>query len=74
VREYDPKTCITAAELRGLGVFIPEGIPDCAWAPRAAVHVDQGEVAFDGDMLHWTATVRIDAPLRWVEVKLEVGS
>jgi hypothetical protein len=34
--EYDEVTCITAAELRWMGIAVPEDTPDVAWIPRAA--------------------------------------
>lgn len=34
---YDPKTCVTAGELRSYGFDIPVRVPDHAWVRRVAV-------------------------------------
>lgn len=39
-KKYDPKTCVTAKELREGGVQIPLEIPDHAWVPKLAVQYD----------------------------------
>lgn len=38
--EFDPKTCVTAKELRDGGLQLPLEIPDAAWVPKLAVHYD----------------------------------
>jgi hypothetical protein len=35
--KYDPTTCVTAGELRAMGLKIPESIPDVGWLPTRAV-------------------------------------
>jgi hypothetical protein len=35
--EYNQETCITAGDLRSVGIPVPERIPDCAWISRSAV-------------------------------------
>ena len=39
-KEYDPKTCITAGELRAASIPIPPHIPDVAWVRKNSVFVD----------------------------------
>lgn len=41
--EFDPKTCITAKELRDRGTQIPLEISDASWVPRSAVRYDLKE-------------------------------
>lgn len=47
MKEYDPGTCVTAEELRAMGLDLPETVPDCAWLPRASVKVGTGRARFD---------------------------
>ncbi len=71
--EYDPATCITAGELRQLGIALPEGIPDCGWVPRAAIrsHVTGSQITPAG-ALEVDMTVRFDEPFRWVTVDVTI--
>ncbi len=34
---YDEAMCITAGQLRAVGITVPEKIPDYAWVPRRSV-------------------------------------
>lgn len=79
--EYDPETCITAGELRKVGLInLPDNVPDCAWIPRWAYELgvdectesdeEQGQVGI-------RMTVRFTQPFRWevfvVEAVRETG-
>lgn len=71
--EYDEKTCITAGELRGLGIRLPEDIPDVAWVPRIALVFKPGKGRVEGDKLLVDVGVEVLAPFRWVSVDLVIG-
>jgi len=74
-REYDPLLHLTAAELRAVGVPIPEQIPDCAWLPRRALtvvpHSAKAESFGDPDHREFrvTWTMQSSEPFRWLEIK-----
>jgi hypothetical protein len=68
--DYNPVTCITACELREIGLELPDEIPDCAWVPREAVHwnfppvettVDRLDSIYNG-VLTITMNATFDAP------------
>lgn len=69
---YDPVTCITAAEVREMGVVLSAEIPNFAWMPRTDVQLRPA-----GDPTYDEATKRITTPFvmrflsqwRWVEQK-----
>lgn len=42
--EYDPRTCLTAGELRANGILIPGAVPDCGWIPRGGVKASSAAV------------------------------
>lgn len=72
--EYNPTTCITAGELRSMGIPIPESIPDCGWVQRLSIefkppsHVeadDEGKVKF-------AFNVKIHEPFHWVTTTFTV--
>ena len=73
-RDYDPALDITAGELRRAGATgIGENVPDCAWVPRAAMHMGEVRVAaVDPDNkrreLRASFSVTFDKPFRWLEV------
>lgn len=71
--EYDPKTCITAGELRAMGCSIPSTIPDCGWVHRSAVHFGESTSKLEGDDLIIDLSVSFDESFRWVEVKVALG-
>lgn len=66
--KYDSTICITAEELRDIGIEVPETIPDCAWVPRWALRFSVGEVVAV-DATRYTTNCRIGfaQPFRWVE-------
>lgn len=76
ITEYDPKTCITAKELRECKISIPESIPDCAWCPRASLLfggdpkvkiTESGEVRMTGVEVVFTM------PLQWINLTISIG-
>jgi hypothetical protein len=71
MKKYDPKTCITAGELREVGIMVPDTIPDQAWIPRHAMmpHL-AGVKSKDDDPSMVEAKIEIDltVPFRWVRV------
>jgi hypothetical protein len=66
---YDPKNCITAGELRDIGVALPKEIPDCAWIPRLAMVTtfDSCSAEIDGLTLHAKVSVSFLVPFTWCE-------
>ena len=66
--EYDPATCITAGELRGYGIHIDSGIPNCAWVKRSSVENTRSEVTIDGVL---TINVKFNEPFKWYEMDWE---
>lgn len=66
--KYDEKTCVTAGELRVLGITLSSNIPDYAWVPRAKttlvpVEVEKHELIPKIQRVIWKAT--ISEPFRW---------
>lgn len=51
--EYDSEKCVTAGELRQLGIPIPEGIPDVAWVPRTALFMCEHAWFYLGGHNEW---------------------
>lgn len=76
--EYDEVTCVTAGELRAMGLAVPASIPDVGWVPRSAVQITHGRPRLDADgvTLHIESTVTFAVPFRWVEaaVRVEISS
>jgi hypothetical protein len=73
--EYDEVTCITAAELRWMGIAVPEDTPDVAWIPRAALRVESFKLTHatdHGATVHGTASVTFLTPFRWVECQVTI--
>jgi hypothetical protein len=73
--EYDPKTCITAGEMREIGFGVPAQIPDCAWIPRSAFDLDWevtcGPSGGDNS-LSAKVTVKVNEPFRWIRLEFTV--
>ena len=59
---YDPKTHITAGELRKLGFLIPEVVSDVAFVRRVAVGVNDDE-----SLDRKSCTVKLDVLEQFVE-------
>lgn len=75
VEEYDEKTCITAGELRNMGVNVPKDIPDYGWIPRYALRFTGPMEAFPGKepgSIRVNIGTKITEPFRWVRVDLEL--
>lgn len=64
--EYDPRTCITAGELRAAGIEVDEKIPDVGWIPRVALELGTTKVDMDGDTIVCSATMNVTEPFRWI--------
>lgn len=77
--EYDPFTCITAGELRSMGIVIDDGVPDCAWVPRFSLRWTATNIRpLDEEEreIEVTMKVNLTEPFRWinVNVKLQGGN
>jgi len=71
--QYDPETCITAGELRAMGVPVEQETPDCAWVPRSAVRFGRSTVvAVDGDRFDVESSVEFDRPFKWINVEIHL--
>lgn len=73
--EYDPATCVTAGELREIGIPVPVSLPDVAWCPRSALRwACQG--AETGPDSSWSLklAVTFTEPMRWLQVDFTVGT
>jgi len=46
--KYSKDTCVTAGELRDVGLNIDENIPDDAWVPRDSVELSEPVVSIVG--------------------------
>lgn len=53
---------LSAGTLRGMGIAIPDEIPDCAWVPRDSVKMD---TVAKGETVAVVLTFK--EPWRWVE-------
>ena len=76
IGKYDPRTCITARELRECGIPVPESIPDVAWVARSDIRLTVGEGGrSDPDgKITLNLDVNFLAPLEWIEVDLVIGA
>jgi len=76
--EYDEKTCITAGELRHIGIDIAKDIPDVAWIPRSSMIITDHEISYDkpDDDPDGTVTgvlhFQITEPFRWYRATMTV--
>lgn len=72
--EYDEATCITAGELRALGVAVPDDVPDCGWVRRSAMRFHVGEASMDRDAGRFSIGVVVELiePFRWVSITLDL--
>jgi hypothetical protein len=71
---FDPKTCITAGDLRWMGISLPEDIPDCAWVKRSALQLSLESIRDgSGDRnLILDFTVQFEQPLQWISMDLYI--
>lgn len=80
MKEYDEATCVTAGELRAVGLSIPENIPDCAWVLRSSIRISLKniEVVSTGpDKLadpHIGLTVEFTQPFNWISIDFTIES
>ncbi len=72
MREYDHATCISALELRQIGVEVPADIPNCAWIGRDEFNVSLDGAKFDekAKTVSIKATFTPLAPFRWFEADI----
>ena len=73
---YDARTCITAGELREMGVPVSKEVPDCAWVPlRAIRHIPNSVKVEDkgGGKMACEWKIEVSEPFRWVEASFLVG-
>ena len=69
--KYDPVTCISAGELRAIGLPMPESIPDCGWIPRTAMEIKALESKLNGETeLRINTEIKFTEPFRWITVSL----
>lgn len=66
--EYDAATCVTAAELRDLGLTLPESIPDCGWVTRSSLKFDAEKM---GDLI-LSAKLVFSEPFRWINLTVRL--
>jgi len=71
--EYDPRTCVTAGELRAAGLAIPDTIPDVGWVPRDSIMCGEPMPVYDE-----TGTVAVGLEVifavlfRWLKVDFTI--
>lgn len=76
-QQFDPKTCVTAGELRASGLALPTAIPDCGWVLRASVRYDfkvdrtRIEEVLTGT-LRGAIEVSFTEPFRWTEASVRM--
>lgn len=72
--EYDPKTCVTAGELRSIGLPIPDSIPDVAYIPHYGITAKLIRISGDDADGEFDAVVDVTfvEPFRWISLKLVV--
>jgi len=74
--EYDPKTCITAGELREFGAQIPQDILDCGWIPRNHLSLKLGTHELSGlepTQLQFSIELTFLSEFRWVKATFEIS-
>lgn len=72
--DYDPTTCITAAEMRASGWRVPDDVPECAWVPRASLRFDKfTRSRMDGNTLRGVVSMTMTVPFQWVETTVRIG-
>ena len=75
MEEYDAKICMTAREIRAMGIQVPERIPDVAWIYRSEFNFDLDSLQCWGDAedtgkVHMRIKACFSGPFRWVEFKV----
>lgn len=70
---YDPRTCVTAGELRESGINIPCGIPHCAWVRRASMSLDAVDFQGHSDgSLSCEIAMKFTEAFQWVDVTFKI--
>jgi len=67
-KAYDPERCITAAELRKMGMELSPNIPDIAWVPRYAIQITSWNPRGTENIFQ----IAITSPFRWVQADIIV--
>jgi hypothetical protein len=71
--DYDPRTCVTARELRGIGMTLAETIPDCAWVPRDSIlYSDPEVVPGEPKAIAIGLKVTFTVPFQFIEVTFSI--
>lgn len=74
--DYDPDTCITAAELRAMGIEVHESVPDVGWVPRAAMRMSAEPAEHTPEdiaagLLRMDMAITFTEPFRWIELNVQ---
>jgi hypothetical protein len=74
---YDPTCCVTAAELRAIGVPVPAHIPDCGWIPRGSMQMKSATPTSTPEeisqgVLSMNLETIFTQPFRWIELKATI--
>lgn len=74
--DYDPDTCITAAELRAMGIEVHERVPDVGWVPRAAMRMSAEPAEHTPEdiaagLLKMDMAITFTEPFRWIELNVQ---
>jgi hypothetical protein len=73
--EYDEDTCITAEELRDMGLDIPPEIPGCAWIPKYSIKCEvQSVTHHNGETIILGLSVTFDEPFTWIDLTVGIDT
>lgn len=74
-KDYDPETCMTAAELRQAGWSIPDDIPDTAWIPKTSLSPNPHHclVSYNDEtrQARFEVSAVLTEPFRWIQAVYE---
>jgi hypothetical protein len=70
--EYDADTCVTAEELREIGISVPDSVPDCGWIPRHAIKYGDVGVDIGGTAVIANVAVTLSEPFRWINITVRL--
>lgn len=75
--EYDPKTCITADELRAMSIPVPDRVPGCGWVPRHAMEwraevPEHSKEDIAQGILNVSMEVTFTEPFRWITATMTI--
>ena len=71
-QDFNARTCITAEQLRSIGLEIPESIPGCAWISRSSIQIGPGVASHDKETLSCTSPVSFTEDFKWVEIDVTI--